>query len=71
MGAVAEGVTVVSTHAVGANKAPNDTGLTPLAEVMDQADLIVVGTPHDCYRGLTFRQPVIDVTGTVHGTIEK
>ncbi|MFL5241351.1 MAG: nucleotide sugar dehydrogenase [Gemmataceae bacterium] len=49
----------------------NDTGLTPLAEVMDQADLIVVGTPHDCYRGLTFRQPVIDVTGTVHGTIEK
>jgi UDP-N-acetyl-D-mannosaminuronic acid dehydrogenase len=49
----------------------NDTGLTPLAEVIDQADLIVVGTPHDCYRGLTFRQPVIDVTGTVHGTIEE
>jgi UDP-N-acetyl-D-mannosaminuronic acid dehydrogenase len=49
----------------------NDTGLTPLAEVIDQADLIVVGTPHDYYRGLTFRQPVIDVTGTVHGTIEE
>jgi UDP-N-acetyl-D-mannosaminuronic acid dehydrogenase len=43
----------------------NDTGLTPLAEVLDRADLILVGTPHDCYRGLTFRQPVLDVTGTI------
>jgi UDP-N-acetyl-D-mannosaminuronic acid dehydrogenase len=43
----------------------NDTGLTPLAEVLDRADLLIVGTPHDCYRGLTFRQPVIDVTGTI------
>jgi UDP-N-acetyl-D-mannosaminuronic acid dehydrogenase len=39
--------------------------LTPLAEVLDRADLLVVGAPHDCYRGLTFRQPVIDVTGTI------
>jgi UDP-N-acetyl-D-mannosaminuronic acid dehydrogenase len=42
-----------------------DTGLTPLAEVLDQADLLVVGTPHDCYHGLTFRQPVIDITATL------
>jgi UDP-N-acetyl-D-mannosaminuronic acid dehydrogenase len=42
-----------------------DTGLTPLQEVLDRADLLVVGTPHDCYRGLKFRQPVIDVTGTL------
>jgi UDP-N-acetyl-D-mannosaminuronic acid dehydrogenase len=42
-----------------------DPSLTPLAEVLDQADLLVVGTPHDCYRGLEFRQPVIDVTGTI------
>jgi UDP-N-acetyl-D-mannosaminuronic acid dehydrogenase len=44
-----------------------DTGLTPLAEVLDQADLFVVGTPHSCYRGLTFRRPVIDVTGVITG----
>lgn len=39
--------------------------LTPLAEVLDQADLLIVGTPHDEYKGLTFRQPVIDITNTV------
>jgi UDP-N-acetyl-D-mannosaminuronic acid dehydrogenase len=42
-----------------------DPELTPLAEVLDQADLLVVGTPHDCYRGLSFRQPVIDITATL------
>jgi UDP-N-acetyl-D-mannosaminuronic acid dehydrogenase len=42
-----------------------DPELTPLQEVLDRADLLVVGTPHDCYRGLAFRQPVIDVTGTI------
>ena len=42
-----------------------DPGLTPLAEVLDQADLRGVGTPHACYRGLAFRQPVIDITGTI------
>ena len=42
-----------------------DPELTPLAEVLDQADLLVVGTPHGCYRGLKCRQPVVDVTATV------
>jgi UDP-N-acetyl-D-mannosaminuronic acid dehydrogenase len=42
-----------------------DPGLTPLAEVLDQSDLLIVGTPHDCYKGLTFRQPVIDITATI------
>jgi UDP-N-acetyl-D-mannosaminuronic acid dehydrogenase len=42
-----------------------DTGLTPLEEVMETADLIVIGTPHDCYKGLTYRQPVIDITATI------
>jgi UDP-N-acetyl-D-mannosaminuronic acid dehydrogenase len=43
----------------------SDPDLTPLAEVLDQADLLVVGTPHECYRDLKARQPIIDVTGTV------
>jgi UDP-N-acetyl-D-mannosaminuronic acid dehydrogenase len=43
-----------------------DPELTPLAEVLDQADLLIVGTPHDCYKGLTFGQPVIDITDTIH-----
>jgi UDP-N-acetyl-D-mannosaminuronic acid dehydrogenase len=44
-----------------------DPELTPLAEVLDEADLLVVGAPHDCYRGLACRQPVVDITGTVRG----
>ena len=34
--------------------------------MLDQADLLIVGTPHDCYKGLTFRQPVIDITETIY-----
>jgi UDP-N-acetyl-D-mannosaminuronic acid dehydrogenase len=44
-----------------------DPELTPLDEVLQKADLLIVGTPHDCYRGLTFRQPVVDITGTIPG----
>ena len=42
-----------------------DPGLTPLAEVLDQADLLIVGTPHACYRDLKCHQPVIDITGSI------
>jgi UDP-N-acetyl-D-mannosaminuronic acid dehydrogenase len=49
----------------------DDPELTPLAEVLDQADLLIVGTPHDCYRGLKFRQTVIDITGTIKRSSER
>jgi UDP-N-acetyl-D-mannosaminuronic acid dehydrogenase len=42
-----------------------DPELTPLAEVLDRADLLIVGTPHACYKGLQCRQPVIDITATI------
>lgn len=42
-----------------------DDSLTSLREVLDQSDLLIVGTPHDCYKELSFRQPVIDITGTL------
>jgi UDP-N-acetyl-D-mannosaminuronic acid dehydrogenase len=38
---------------------------TPLDEVLERADLLIVGAPHDAYRGLKFRQPVIDITHTI------
>jgi UDP-N-acetyl-D-mannosaminuronic acid dehydrogenase len=41
----------------------SDPDLVPLAEVLDRADLLIVGTPHECYRGLKTRQPLLDVTG--------
>lgn len=46
-----------------------DAELTPLAEVLDQADLIIIGTPHDCYREISFRQPVVDITATIKGKV--
>jgi UDP-N-acetyl-D-mannosaminuronic acid dehydrogenase len=46
-----------------------DTGLTPLAEVLDQADLLIVGTPHACYRDLKCRQPILDITNTIKKTV--
>jgi UDP-N-acetyl-D-mannosaminuronic acid dehydrogenase len=42
-----------------------DVRFSPLSEVLDRADLLIVATPHDCYRGLDFSQPVFDVTGTL------
>ncbi len=42
-----------------------DPELTSLAEVLDRADLLIVGTPHSCYRDLKCRQPIIDITGTI------
>jgi UDP-N-acetyl-D-mannosaminuronic acid dehydrogenase len=43
-----------------------DAELTPLPEVLAQADLLIVGTPHSCYKELTFRQPVIDITAALN-----
>jgi UDP-N-acetyl-D-mannosaminuronic acid dehydrogenase len=42
-----------------------DPNLTPLAEVLERAGLIIIGTPHDCYKDVPFRQPVIDITNTI------
>lgn len=42
-----------------------DPDLVPLSEVLEKADLLIVGTPHDVYKAQTYRQPVIDVTNTI------
>jgi len=42
-----------------------DPDLVSFDQVLDQADLLIVGTPHDCYKGMKFRQPVIDITATM------
>jgi UDP-N-acetyl-D-mannosaminuronic acid dehydrogenase len=42
-----------------------DPDLVPLSLVLAEADLLIVGTPHECYRNLACRQPVIDITGTI------
>ena len=38
-----------------------DDRLVPQAEVLAEADLVVIATPHSAYRDLAFRQPVVDL----------
>jgi UDP-N-acetyl-D-mannosaminuronic acid dehydrogenase len=42
-----------------------DPDLVPLEQVLREADLLIVGTPHTCYRNLACRQPLIDITGLI------
>jgi UDP-N-acetyl-D-mannosaminuronic acid dehydrogenase len=44
-----------------------DDSLVPLSEVLEKADVILVGTPHDCYKGMKYRQPVVDISATIKG----
>jgi UDP-N-acetyl-D-mannosaminuronic acid dehydrogenase len=39
----------------------NDPNLVPLEEVLERSDLLVVGTPHQAYAGLSPTQPVVDI----------
>ena len=38
-----------------------DSGLVPLDDVLEMADLLIVGAPHRVYADLELRQPVVDV----------
>jgi UDP-N-acetyl-D-mannosaminuronic acid dehydrogenase len=38
-----------------------DNNLSPLEQVLERADLIVIGAPHQIYRDLPISQPVVDV----------
>jgi UDP-N-acetyl-D-mannosaminuronic acid dehydrogenase len=38
-----------------------DNSLSPLEDVLDRADLIVIGAPHSAYADLVLAQPVVDI----------
>jgi UDP-N-acetyl-D-mannosaminuronic acid dehydrogenase len=38
-----------------------DEDLLPIEEVLDRADLLVIGAPHRAYANIEFRQPVVDI----------
>jgi UDP-N-acetyl-D-mannosaminuronic acid dehydrogenase len=44
-----------------------DPSLSPLDEVLNTADLIVIGAPHRLYREVKFAVPVIDIWGALGG----
>jgi UDP-N-acetyl-D-mannosaminuronic acid dehydrogenase len=39
-----------------------DPDLAPLQEVLDQSDLLVIGAPHDAYREVETKLPIVDLT---------
>ena len=38
-----------------------DPNLTPLDEVLERSDLLVIGAPHAMYAALPMAQPVVDI----------
>jgi UDP-N-acetyl-D-mannosaminuronic acid dehydrogenase len=47
----------------------SDDQLVPLERVLTEADLVVIGAPHSCYRGLAPVQPAIDIWGILGGGV--
>jgi UDP-N-acetyl-D-mannosaminuronic acid dehydrogenase len=39
----------------------NDADLVPVEELVAECDLLIVGTPHERYRGITTDKPIIDI----------
>lgn len=50
---------------ISADPYVKDPTLLSEEEVLKQSDLIVIGTPHECYKNLKFRQPVVDITSAI------
>ena len=42
-----------------------DNNLTILKEILENSDLIIIGTPHDDFKNLIFNCPVIDIWGSI------
>lgn len=42
-----------------------DPQLVSEEEVLANADIIVIGTPHERYKTMNFKQPVVDITGVI------
>jgi UDP-N-acetyl-D-mannosaminuronic acid dehydrogenase len=43
-----------------------DPDLLPLGDVLDRADLLVIGAPHPHYRDLKTGKPVVDIWNLLH-----
>jgi UDP-N-acetyl-D-mannosaminuronic acid dehydrogenase len=42
-----------------------DSSLSPLEEVLERSDLLILSTPHSVYKGLQLDVPLIDIWGTL------
>ena len=57
-------------HVLCSDPYVRDDSLVPQSEVLEKADVILVGTPHDCYKNIKFRQPVVDLSATLKSATE-
>jgi UDP-N-acetyl-D-mannosaminuronic acid dehydrogenase len=47
----------------------SDQDLLPMEQVLEEADLLVIGAPHQVYRDLKAEPPVVDIWGVVSGAV--
>jgi UDP-N-acetyl-D-mannosaminuronic acid dehydrogenase len=47
----------------------SDPELLPMEQVLEDADLLVIGAPHQAYRDLKTDRPVVDIWGVVSGAV--
>jgi len=47
----------------------SDPDLLPMEQVLEDADLLVIGAPHPAYRDLKTDRPVVDIWGVVSGAV--
>lgn len=47
----------------------SDPDLLPMEQVLEEADLLVIGAPHQVYRDLKTDHPVVDIWGVVSGSV--
>jgi UDP-N-acetyl-D-mannosaminuronic acid dehydrogenase len=47
----------------------SDPELLPMERVLEDADLLVIGAPHQAYRDLKIGRPVVDIWGVVSGAV--
>lgn len=47
-----------------------DAELNSEADVLAKSDIIIIATPHSSYKNITFKQPVVDITGTIGHILE-
>jgi UDP-N-acetyl-D-mannosaminuronic acid dehydrogenase len=44
----------------------NDPDLLPLQDVLDRADLLIIGAPHSQYNDIRTDKPVVDIWNLLH-----
>jgi UDP-N-acetyl-D-mannosaminuronic acid dehydrogenase len=47
-----------------------DPALVPLEQVLSESDLLIIGAPHDEYRNLQAKVPIVDIWNLLEGGVQ-